>query len=150
MRRLASATRTSRTGTPTRAAKALSASASSALARGRKRLKNGSSRTGATKESTRTTSAAPGAASAGQADGAAWTVATKPRTDPADSVPPTTSVFSRSAAKPATVCVERPNRRSCARSRQSAMGNRTTAETPTARNVKSGAAAHQLSPSTAR
>ena len=66
MRLLASATSTSRTGTPASAASWITAARSSASSSGRNLLKTGSSTTGATKLSSSTSSAAPIAATTGQ------------------------------------------------------------------------------------
>ena len=79
MRLLASATSTSRTGTPASSARPKDGSRSAASSSGRNLLKTGSSTTGATKLSRSTSSAAPAAAASGHQPGKELRRADEPR-----------------------------------------------------------------------
>ena len=99
VRRLASATSTSRIGTPTRSASAWRSAASSRSGSGSNLLKTGSSTTGATKLITSTSSAAATAAGSTHQSGNARASPTSPSIAIAPSTPPIASPFSRSSAQ---------------------------------------------------
>ena len=116
---------------------------------GRKRLKSGSSTTGATNPKSSTATAAAGAATTGHQLGNARASPTRARIATEVRTTPTPKPLSRSKSQPRAVWVENPKRRSRTSPRQNASGSRTSVETPTTSAGKASARPHQGSESTA-